>query len=640
MASSLQHSAERPDRSWTVAQTPVAIALTLLLLAIWLLTHRYQGLSQDARLYAVQALARIQPWLADDLYLQNSSQDRYTLFSPLYAGVIRVFGLQGAERLLTLLFELGFLAAAGNAAKHLLGTGYAWLSVAGLILTVGTYGSYGVFHFSEDYLSARSAAEAMIAFAIALHLRGSSRSSLSVAVLAMLIHPLMALPGFLLLIFLMMSAPAAACLAVAGVVMTLSITLAASNLPWARSIFPLMDDDWLYIVRERAQFLFLPLWSVRDWEVNLRPFASLCLSAAVLIDARSRKICTAAALVGLSGLLVTLVGGSMGPVALLVQGQAWRWMWITVFVGVLLSLPTAARLWQDKETGPLCALLLIASWTLPTQHAACLVLAALLLFAIRRRITGTAAHYLRSSALMTAIALCGWQLIGTGSGNAIVNNIPASWLERPDVVGALRFPVAMGFLLTWHCLRTCTSRWLPAGASVALCIACVLLIPVAFAKVDREGSHAQIDEFADWRRAIPPSSTVYVANGHDAASFAWFTLQRPNYLSLDQSAGVIFSRATALEVRRRSQVLLPLMDEDWKLLARNVSSRSAAGSAPLRRSPLTAENLVSLCRDPQLGFLIAREDVGYDPIRHRQAGPWLNWNLYDCDHVRRTIPQT
>ena len=51
-----------------------------MLVVVWLLTHRYAGLAQDARIYAFQALSRINPTLGSDLYLHNTSQDRYTVF--------------------------------------------------------------------------------------------------------------------------------------------------------------------------------------------------------------------------------------------------------------------------------------------------------------------------------------------------------------------------------------------------------------------------------------------------------------------------------------------------------------------------------------------------------------------------------
>src|ERR1700722_20893205 len=100
-------------------------------------------------------------------------------------------------------------------------------------------------------------------------------------------------------------------------------------------------------------------------------------------------------------------------------------------------------------------------------------------------------------------------------------------------------------------------------------------------------------EFANRLGAIPPTSTVLAAPSQDVGAFVWFTLKRPNYLALDQSAGVVFSRATALEVQRRSQILLPLTDPDWKILT---SLRTAAitGSRKLdsARHPVTVSRLM------------------------------------------------
>jgi len=44
------------------------------------------------------------------------------------------------------------------------------------------------------------------------------------------------------------------------------------------------------------------------------------------------------------------------------------------------------------------------------------------------------------------------------------------------------------------------------------------------------------------------------------------------------------------------------------------------------------------CTDPQLGFVIAKENVGFDPMVHTHSGPWKNWNLYDCRTVRLQAP--
>ena len=70
-----------------------ALALVVTWLTLWLLMRGYHGLSGDAQIYAFQALARLHPQLAADLYLQNTSQDQFTVFSPLYAACIDSLGL-------------------------------------------------------------------------------------------------------------------------------------------------------------------------------------------------------------------------------------------------------------------------------------------------------------------------------------------------------------------------------------------------------------------------------------------------------------------------------------------------------------------------------------------------------------------
>jgi hypothetical protein len=153
-----------------------------------------------------------------------------------------------------------------------------------------------------------------------------------------------------------------------------------------------------------------------------------------------------------------------------------------------------------------------------------------------------------------------------------------------------------------------------------------------------DGTAAEIDEFADWRSAIPPDSNVFVVSVKNAPTFAWFTLQRPSYLTVDQSSGVVFSRATALEVRRRSQVLLPLIDPDWTLLS-NMKTKNigSGGTSSSISRPVTRDRLYSLCGDPQLNFVVARENVGFSPDRHTSPGPWRDWNLYDCRRVRAPL---
>src|SRR5579863_5310029 len=117
-----------------------ALALAFMVATLWLALRGYHGLTGDAQIYAFQALARLRPQLATDLYLQNTSQDQFTAFSPFYAACIDLLGLENAARLLTLLFSVWLLAAAWSAARAVSDRDAAWLAVALILIIAGEYG--------------------------------------------------------------------------------------------------------------------------------------------------------------------------------------------------------------------------------------------------------------------------------------------------------------------------------------------------------------------------------------------------------------------------------------------------------------------------------------------------------------------
>ena len=160
---------------------------------------------------------------------------------------------------------------------------------------------------------------------------------------------------------------------------------------------------------------------------------------------------------------------------------------------------------------------------------------------------------------------------------------------------------------------------LTAAGGVLLC-ASLLLSPSAWRDGGVDGTRPAVKEFADWRSAIPPEDNVLVVPARNAATFAWFTLERPSYLTVDQSSGVVFSRATALEVHRRSEVLRPLMDPDWRLLSNMRKAHSGAGTAVSSAPTLTRERLISICTDPALNFVVAKEDLGFRADSSCRAG--------------------
>jgi hypothetical protein len=198
---------------------------------------------------------------------------------------------------------------------------------------------------------------------------------------------------------------------------------------------------------------------------------------------------------------------------------------------------------------------------------------------------------------------------------------------------ALEIPAVMLCALIVWVLRIARTTWAPLLISSILAGLAILILPIALKQPRFLADSANVQKFAEWSELIPPTSTVLVAPSRDVGAFVWFTLDRPNYLSLDQSAGVVFSRATALEVRRRSEVLLPLMDPNWKILTHSHSQPVNVGTNRAEPRPLTAKILIQVCADPALGFVISPDNVGFGPVPHRDAGAFKDWELYDCRKV-------
>jgi hypothetical protein len=623
------------------------VVVVLMPVTLWLLLRGYHGLLGDGQIYAFQALSRIHTQFAADLYLQNTSQDQFTIFSPIYAWFISWFGLEQAARLLTLVFTLWFLIAAWSIAHTLAGRDAAWLAVCLLLVVAGSYGGSGVFRFSDQFLTARLPAEAMIVTSLALFVRGRRWPSFAIATVALFFHPLVALPGLLLLICLWVPNQAASAGAVLGVLLTLAVAIASTAIPSLTPALPLMDVSWLDTVRERSQFLFLQLWTYRDWELNVRPFFYLAFTAVAIQEIRIRKICYASALIGAAGLAIALVAGLIGPVALFVQGQAWRWEWITVFIAAVLLPVTAMRVWRDEKCGPLCAILLILGWTLSAVDGTACVSLAIAVWVMRGGVSARHAIFIRWVSVALACAIVGWIIMQTSHILGWSAKTSAfSWrLALPSVteirsIFDLRISAVLLVALIFWWLRQNRSPWQPILLAAVLLASSIALLPSAFKQSRLFGTPADIDEFTDWRRAIPSTSTVLVVPARDVGSFVWFTLQRPNYLTVDQSAGVVFSRATALEVRRRSDVLLPVMEPNWKIRTHLHDGTANTHKAPAVTRPLTTDSLQQICNDPVLGFVISSRDVGFEPLRHVSAGSWKDWNLYDCRKVRQSSPNS
>jgi hypothetical protein len=129
-----------------------------------------------------------------------------------------------------------------------------------------------------------------------------------------------------------------------------------------------------------------------------------------------------------------------------------------------------------------------------------------------------------------------------------------------------------------------------------------------------------------WQQAIPRTSTVY---WQGPITYPWFVLRRASYLSVSQAAGVVFSRAAAMEVHRR--------------LAYTSPAGLSASDMAIHRTPradrpdpvLTVAGLRRLCADPGLGHAVLRSplDGTFAATLHERA-TGVTYHLFDCARIR------
>jgi hypothetical protein len=376
--------------------------------------------------------------------------------------------------------------------------------------------------------------------------------------------------------------------------------------------------------------------------VQLRPLLFLAVAHAIIGDAKIRKLCWAAGLVGLSGLALAAVPDVFGPIPILLQGQAWRWVWVTCTVAACMVAPSASLAWRTGGWGRLCASLMVMGWIFPPIDGEFAFAGAGLVWAARSHIRDSN-RALDFAAYAVVGIISAWTL--TSLWELIDNAVLHSTKTGFDPIALTRWTFGLPPLAL-------ASAWLfgrvvhrfsfaPFFVPILLAALAICFLPSSLFWATRFDAIQLRDQYKSWRDSIPESSSVLVLSAPPVfAVFTWFTLERTSYTSSSQSAGVVFSEKTAAEIRRRSEVLKPVIPPDWRVQSQIQHPDAKKSTDALTPPSLTAKSLEEICKDGQLGFVIAKDDVGFSPIRHTDGGEYMNWNLYDCRRVRTTSSGT
>ncbi len=630
------------SRHGVLARRLQASALALVVVTTWALCHPYRGIDHDARLYVLQALARLHPGtLGVDVFLRDGSQDRFTILSPLAAAAFRWLGIEPAAALLTFLFQLGIIAAAWALARTVTTAGKAALGVGVLIALPGDYGADRIFACLESFLTPRMAAEALVLAGLAAALRGRMALALASTAAALLLHPLMGLAGAVALLLHRLGRRHPVILAALAIVGIKALVLLAVFMP--PGLGGRFDPAWLAWVQARSPYVFLAHWSLGDFTRLAVTLATLGLAWQVLRDARARTLAALAAITTAAGILLTLIACDLLHLALFTQLQPWRWQWLGTVVAALLLPALIAELWNGAPAGHAAngraaAWLVIAAWLFtPTPYALIPAAAALAAPRYLPRFAPNEVRWLRAGAVALLLMAVTWRL----ATNLTFTDAHYADLTLPLWVRRLASfchdgaaPIALMALIAWapralqrrvqlpvddvanamapRNVRTLDRSATAAATAATLSCAAMALglaalgsaatLPYAWRSwTAREFTPADADRFAQFRELIPPAAQVFWP---ESTLAVWMMLERPSYLSVAQTAGVLFSRPSAAELNRRTRVLGSAGIGDafmtWN-----------TGGGNLR---LTPEQLAAACATQDFDYLVTATDIGIVPL--------------------------
>lgn len=636
-------------RRWDLRQS----LLLLVLLAVWLLTRPWSGIWHDGRLYAAQAMFKLYPeQFKNDLFFLFSSQDKFTVFSPLYAAAIQAFGLDVGSRLLHVAGSALWLGAAYYLLSSFLRGAMRWVALAWLLLLPTDYDPFKSFCLLEPYLTPRVFTEALGIMALACLLRRKWRWLGLLLPLCLVMHPLVALASVLFCLLYLASdgiSRALPLLAAAALVVAIGVVW---DLPPFDRLLQTMDAAWYEHVARMTAAVTWDRWTAGHMASRCAVSFSLVLTAAWLSSGWRARFYYCAALVGALSLLATWLGTSIFHNVLVLQIQPWRAMWLVQLVAVIAMCALLSAFWRRGRVYQfLLAACMLGVFARDSYGGLVTILAGAALcwqagqpkvLEMPNRMYGWACGLLLALASIWLAEVDAQSSAPLGISHW--NYVSQDFLTAPQ--GSAQWGMTLlrlggGALLgmvlmlgVWRCTgRRTLGGWLLATGLVAGALGGALWLGQGYdnrqLNISAAGVHAVQAAFVP---LIPRQATVYWENELRAT---WFVLQRSSYGSKPQIYGMVFNRGTAMEGMRRLTRLRRMGAPD--VLWRQKDQEPDEVQMELREPD--ADDLAYVCADVALDFVVLSEQLGTlavasarDPVYRR------SYFLYDCARLRNGVP--
>jgi hypothetical protein len=533
-----------------------AAAWCAVVIGTFALIHPYAGITHDGILYLGQALARLKPEIYDqDVFFRWGSQDRYTVFSPIYAWLIVRLGIEHANLLLVALAQALFLGASFFLVRALVPAGLRGYAMLVIACSNGAYGGYFIFHTAEPFVTPRTFVEAGTLAAVALLIRGRAAWSLALLCGLALLHPLMALAGMLFWwMYQVLQDRRWAALAILGVV---PLALALYGMVPFSQLLEQFDGQWLAMLSAMNPHIFPLKWTLSDWSLVavdvVQLMVAIAVTTGVLRSAAIAGLATTAAALGIG-----VLGADLSHDVLITNLQPWRALWIVHWLAIASLAPVAVRLWAADGVGRLLAGLLVFDFFLRGLPAGIggaaltvLVFAFRARIAINPRLMNLVLWALLAGAFLQWWSIAAW--MRAEAGNFAVNPL----LTFVSTALSKRFSlVVFGAAVVWFVLRRRTT----VGAVTVVAV-------YAFVTFSLWDQRSPLRHYMESQPSgSHPFSLIVRADQqvlwYENALAPWILMQRRSYISGSQQAGQMFNKDTAMELLRRSQAVSVIQTQE------------------------------------------------------------------------------
>jgi len=635
---------------------------------LWFLSHPYWGVWHDAMVYTLMALHWDNPTaFAHDPWFMFGSQDRYTIFSPLYAGLISLLGVEKA-------------ALWGTVAEGMLYVISCWILCRALPLKTGKYlvflllvstqvvycannhSYFGPLRISETFITSRNLAITLSLISLSAMFNGKKSLAFGGAFLSMAFHPLMG--GWILLLLLVfvmnLSTRTVWLLCIFGVYIVGGF--AFFNI----GIFKLMTADWAQHVRNTSGIVFPKVEEQQYLGFYIAGY-SLLHFAGHFGMTMLRQWYKWIMAISFSATLLFWFCSTHAPSALIMQLQLWRANWLALIFVIIAIIDLAGRAWMGGNPRRLISLtlgmiFLFTSWgTLPffmvcgSFPVQSLRFARFLLHRYHKYfwqglkvvLVVLLALWLGEVFLLANIVGKTFSTIGTGvrSFNGTISSLQnISMKDIKYILMGIGFTGGKGGLaLTMWILLASRFRTLTAVGVL------ILTLIVAPGMWDTQALRDNKFSFLDYKKfkmLIKPGDTVY---WQQRPLTVYFSLHTANYVSNLSLVGLVFSEAKTKEVVRRLQ-RIALAGANEELIFSSLSGRDKAIRAHYQKydyfdpdkldtyrvKELSRPGLEFLCSDPQLGYVIHEQLFpGLALATEKdEIGEKKTWYLYGCRDLR------